>query len=435
VLQSNVDSLQLDDIIVKDRVRKDFGDIDELANSIKEVGLIQPIVVTRDYKLIAGERRLRALRKLGLAVLIHAGHFVFNDEVDDLKLKAMEIEENVKRKELSWQEAVIAKRRLLLIMQQIHGVARAGYPSRSDTLGITSAGFGINKLAALLGESNAQTSKDIELAELIEAVPQLAKAETKEAARRQASLAILVAGALQTQAQNPTKTEQKWTLFEGDFVNNVNSCEPESIDFVITDPPYGEDTQGMGPNSKQLLATSFDDSLASTRALYMDMASASWRVLREDRFASFFFGFTVYQDLVSSLLCVGFKVDLTPLIWVKNTVINTTPYTRYGRSYEPILIARKGEPKLMRPSQRDVIEVQNVITRGTQEQKYYQAQKPVELIEKLILDMSPPGATVVDFCAGSGTTGVAALRQARRVILFEKDVAACNIIRARLGAL
>ena len=91
----------------------------------------------------------------------------------------------------------------------------------------------------------------------------------------------------------------------------------------------------------------------------------------------------------------------------------------------------------MRPSQNDVIQIQNVITRGTNELKYYHAQKPVALIEKFILDLTPPGpdSTVVDFCAGSGTTGEAALRQKRRVILFEKEHGACEIIKARLGAL
>lgn len=429
------DELNLDLVIVKDRVRKDFGNLDELCDSIRAVGLIQPIVVTRDLQLIAGERRLRALKKIGVSVLVHGKLFIYNDEQDELKIKAMEIEENVKRKELSWQEAVLAKKRLLEIMQQIHGVSRPGHPSRSDSLGITSPGFGINKLAALLGESNAQTSKDIELAELIEAVPVLARAETKEAARRQASLAISVAGAIQQQAKNPPKTEQKWTLYQGDFVNNVNNIEPGSIDFAVTDPPYGEDTQGMGPNSKQLIATPFADGLAPTRDLLVQLASSAWRVLREDRFSAWFFGFELYSDLVTTLQNCGFVVDLTPLIWIKNTVINTSPYTRYGRSYEPILIARKGEPKLFRPAQRDVIAVQNVITTGVQEKKFYQAQKPVELIERLILDMSPPGATVVDFCAGSGTTGVAALKQGRRVVLFEKDIAACSIIKARLGVL
>jgi DNA modification methylase/ParB-like chromosome segregation protein Spo0J len=431
-----MDELSIDQVVVGDRVRKDFGNLDELCDSIRAVGLIQPIVITRELQLIAGERRLRALRKIGVAVLPHGKLFIYNDEQDKLKLQAMEIEENVKRKELSWQEAVIAKKKLLEVLQQIHGVARPGYPSRSDTLGITSPGFGINKLAALLGESNAQTSKDIELANLIESVPQLARAETKEAARRQASLAIAVAGAIQQQAKNPPKTEQKWSLYEGDFIiNAVNSCEANSADLVIVDPPYGADTSGMGPNSKILLAKPFKDSLVPTNVLLSHLAEQSFRVLRPNTFACFFFDFILYNDLIQQLDGWGFTVDIVPLIWIKNTVINTSPYTRYGRSYEPILLARKGEPKLMRPSQRDVIAVQNVITTGTQEKKFYQAQKPVELIERLVLDMSPPGATVVDFCAGSGTTGVAALKNGRRVVLFEKDVAACSIIKARLGAL
>jgi len=430
-----MDNLPITSVLVEERIRKDYGDIDELANSIKAIGLIHPIVVTRSFQLIAGERRLKAMKKLGIPELVHAQTFIFNDELDPLKLKAMEIEENVKRKQLSWQEEILAKARLLEVLQQIHGVAGGGRPSRSEQLGITSQGFGVNKLAALLGESNATTSKDLELAQLIKSVPSLAKAETKEAARRQVILATTVAVALQQQKLNPPKVDAKWTLYEGDFVVKSQDLERSTADLVLVDPPYGEDTQGMGPNSKQLIASAFVDSLVATRALYMDLADASWRVLREDRFAAFFFGFTVYPDLVSSLKTVGFDVDLTPLIWVKNTVINTDPYRHYGRSYEPILIARKGQPKLMRPSQRDVVEVQNVITRGTQEQKLYHAQKPVELMEKLILDLCVPSGTVVDFCAGSGSTGVAALRMGRRAILFERDAAAIAIIKSRLGVL
>ena len=86
-------------------------------------------------------------------------------------------------------------------------------------------------------------------------------------------------------------------------------------------------------------------------------------------------------------------------------------------------------------AQRDVVEIPNVITCGTQEQKFFQAQKPVALIEKFILDMTPPESIVVDFCSGSGTTGVAALQQKRRVILFEKDHGACQIIKTRLQAI
>jgi site-specific DNA-methyltransferase (adenine-specific) len=91
----------------------------------------------------------------------------------------------------------------------------------------------------------------------------------------------------------------------------------------------------------------------------------------------------------------------------------------------------------MRPSQKDVIQVETVLSSSTkpEEQKFYHTQKPVALIEKFILDMTAPGATVVDFCAGSGTTGVAATRLGRRSILFEKNPVACQIIKTRLGAL
>jgi DNA modification methylase len=426
--------LNIDEILVEDRVRREMGDLDELCNSIKSVGLIQPIVINRENKLIAGERRLRALRKLSITELVHEIHYVFNDELDPLRLKSMEIEENVKRKSLSWQEEILAKKRLLEILQEIHGVARSGNPGSSE-----STGFGVNKLAALLGESNAQTSKDLELANLISTVPQLAQAETKEAARRQVILGTAIAISLATQAAKTPEEkakEQRWTLIEGDFtVTSVNSLTPKSVDLVIVDPPYGEDSQGMGPNSKTLLASAFIDSKQPTLQVLAQLAVETYRVLRPDRFAVFFFGFEVYSALVSFLEQVGLEVDKTPLVWIKNTVINTTPYTRYGRSYEPILIARKGEPKMFRPSQRDVLSFDTVITRGTQEQKFYHAQKPLALIEKLILDLTPPESVVCDFCAGSGTTGEAALRTKRRVFLFEKDEVACRIIRARLGAL
>lgn len=55
----------IDDIKIGNRIHKDFGDIEELAGDIEQNGLINPPVVTPDLVLIAGERRLRALKHLG----------------------------------------------------------------------------------------------------------------------------------------------------------------------------------------------------------------------------------------------------------------------------------------------------------------------------------------------------------------------------------
>jgi ParB-like chromosome segregation protein Spo0J len=57
--------LKIDKIKVRDRYRKHLGDVDALAASIEELGLLHPIVTRPDGRLIAGERRLAACRRLG----------------------------------------------------------------------------------------------------------------------------------------------------------------------------------------------------------------------------------------------------------------------------------------------------------------------------------------------------------------------------------
>jgi ParB family chromosome partitioning protein len=57
--------LAIKKIRVRDRFRKDLGDLDSLAASIDQVGLLHPIVVRPDGRLIAGERRLAACKELG----------------------------------------------------------------------------------------------------------------------------------------------------------------------------------------------------------------------------------------------------------------------------------------------------------------------------------------------------------------------------------
>ena len=52
-------------IIVKKRIRRDIGDIEELMESLKKHGQLSPIIVNRNNELIAGFRRLQAAKKLG----------------------------------------------------------------------------------------------------------------------------------------------------------------------------------------------------------------------------------------------------------------------------------------------------------------------------------------------------------------------------------
>ncbi len=100
--------IDINKIKVNDRIRKDFGNIEELAKDIEENGLINPPTVTPDFELIAGERRLRACKHLGYSQ-IEVRVMTVKDEEHQLK---MEISENENRKEFTFSERVDWAKRL-----------------------------------------------------------------------------------------------------------------------------------------------------------------------------------------------------------------------------------------------------------------------------------------------------------------------------------
>lgn len=92
--------IDINKITVKERIRKDYGDLDELAQDIKENGLINPPVVTPEFELIAGERRLKAMQLLGYQQ-VEVRVMKVNDYIHQLNL---EISENESRKEFTKKE-------------------------------------------------------------------------------------------------------------------------------------------------------------------------------------------------------------------------------------------------------------------------------------------------------------------------------------------
>ena len=112
----------IDEIKVGDRIRKDLGDIPSLSNSIHERGLLQPIVITSDGTLIAGQRRLEACRSLGwrdVPVRI-VTHF------DDARSRLLaEQDENTCRKDMTPSEKV-ALGRALEALERPRATARQG---------------------------------------------------------------------------------------------------------------------------------------------------------------------------------------------------------------------------------------------------------------------------------------------------------------------
>ena len=90
---------RISDIIIGKRHRRDMGDLDAFARTIRDLGLLHPVVIRPDDTLIAGERRLRAAKLLGWTD-------VPVNVVDIEKIVLGEYTENVERKDFTYAEAV-----------------------------------------------------------------------------------------------------------------------------------------------------------------------------------------------------------------------------------------------------------------------------------------------------------------------------------------
>ena len=92
--------VKINSIKVKKRIRKDIGDINSLMQSMKKYGLINPIVINKDYELLSGYRRLYAAKRLGWKE-IEVKIVDANTELEKINI---EIEENIARKDFTPQE-------------------------------------------------------------------------------------------------------------------------------------------------------------------------------------------------------------------------------------------------------------------------------------------------------------------------------------------
>jgi ParB-like chromosome segregation protein Spo0J len=116
-----------------DRHRRELGDLKPLTESIKAIGLLHPIVLTQDHRLVAGQRRLEAVKQLGwTSVPIH----VVSTLADASQILIAERDENTRRKRLTISEAVSVGRKLEeLFKPEAERRKRATQPKKGEKVG------------------------------------------------------------------------------------------------------------------------------------------------------------------------------------------------------------------------------------------------------------------------------------------------------------
>lgn len=408
--------ISLDTIIVPEgRHRKTFEGIDELAASVQDIGLIHPIIVDKaNLHLIAGERRLRACRLLGLTELpyfegenrLYCYYSTSGDVLDEWTRKLIELDENIIRKDLPYAEECAAKLQLHELYQQKFGTTVEGQPG----------GHRLVDTAAILGEAEGKVKQDIALAKAIRERPELANCKNKSAAIKklrsgdELELRTAIAKIL---AEDAPQEASPIRVILGEALATLSNYPPDSFDFCITDPDWGVNVDdSVNLEAWGAVRVDAHRGLTSQAEIFHEV----YRVLRPGAHCYVFFASMLQEETYQMLVGCGFTVRKIPLVWYKTRSGNIDAAHRFTSAYEPIFFAHKGKPREFRvPGMEDVFNV------ATPSQKVHPTEKPLALIARLVENCSVPFELGLDPYAGSGVFGRACRVNLCRAVLIERD--------------
>ena len=402
-------------IVVKPgRTRQSFNErqVENLACSIYSVGLINAIVLEDDtLNLSSGERRLRAITLLSECGLTfkHRGQEISPGFVpviehwadNDLERLQVEVDENLEREDLTWQERAIAEARLHELRVMQHGRYTPGIAGIDEDINISGWSYA-DTAAELSGDRRSRTGqpgKDIadsvSLADFMDD-PLVANAKSKKDAVKIVK-DIRKAQEREKRAAAILLNDLPHKLHKGSYLDAP--IEPHSIDVFVIDPPYGRNMhkQKFGTNHK------YDDSdewwqehivggLLPNRLT--ELASE-----KPGAHAYIFCDFLRFTDLLVQMEVAGWTCLRRPIIWDKGHIGSYGNYEYEPRHvYDCILHARRGDRPFILMD-RDVIDDIEYIP----ERLDHPAGKPHDLYANLLRRSVNPGDTVADLMCGGGS--------------------------------
>jgi DNA modification methylase len=369
--------------------------------------------------LVAGERRMRAITDLWML----GGTFKYNDEpvpegmipyvtlgqLSPLEAEEAELEENLHRKDLTWQESAAAKAKLHRIRS-----AQAQAEGRIHTVADTAM--------ELKGRSNGSFQenlrKDIIVSRHLDN-PEVAKAKTADEAFK-----ILKRQEIAQKNVELAKTAGKTfnssihQVHNTDCLSWMTASDPEQFDVILTDPPYGMGADSFGDGGGGRLANNthqYKDDYESWKALMLQWCPLAFKVAKAQAHAYVFCDIANFHELGQMMKAAGWYVFRTPFICTKPGS-GRVPLPDEGprRQYEVLLYAIKGHKKT-------TAIYSDVITTTADAGLQHGAQKPVALFENLLQRSVRPGDTVLDSFAGSGTILPAAHRFQCKAVAIEMN--------------
>lgn len=381
--------------------------LEELARSIEQHGLLHPAVLA-GKRLVSGRRRMLAVSLLhGEDKPIFFGDFpvpkgmmpiVEKNDLDLATQKEIELDENIKRVDLSWQERAAA-------LAELHKLRVGSNPAHT----VQATG---KEIAAATGLNPVRAQENVQRALLVQSVisdPAVKKAASFAAAHRIAVNKIEAEFA----ASRKQVSKSIHTLRLGKMQEVLPTLEDNLVDCIIADPPYGIGADEFG--NAAIEAHSYDDSAIAAMRFVSELFAETPRIAKESAHIYLFCDIDLFVEFKEIAKGAGWQPWRTPLIWHKPGA-GHAPEPKRGprRNYELILYATRGQ-RFLREVRSDVLTI------APEADKRHAAQKPVALYAELLSRSCTVGDTVLDPCCGSGTIFAAAHSLNMKAIGVEAD--------------
>jgi site-specific DNA-methyltransferase (adenine-specific) len=417
---------KISEIVLNDNRRKvDESKVKELAESIKQLGLINPITVNSNNVLIAGNHRLEAFKLLGkdeieVSVL----------DLNNLLAELAEIDENLVRNELHWTDAdkQIARRKIIYL--ELYPDTKKGAVNQ-HTKDVLNENFAFSKTTANLTNQSKRTieqsvkrgieitKEEAEVLKTIDAPKSYGDILIKQTTETRAKVidALKVESKpveiiIQEIKKEEKKAEYKEKVLEARIETKINesikqgnsleileTLEDGCIDIVLTDPPYGIDyvsnrsTDENAITKRGLLNDGKDEAF--------DLLDKTCEILQRKTAVNshlyFFCSWSVFSKF-EAIISKYFTIK-TPIVWDKGNKGSGDLDNDWGNQTEIIIYCVKGK-KLINNRRGNLISVSRLHT----SKMIHPTQKPNELIKEILEVSFNEGDFVVDPFMGSGST-------------------------------
>ena len=401
--------INLDCVIPRERIREGKGpNWDEFKESFVKFGQLQPIRVEAEgtglFRIIAGYRRWSAMCELFNEGREIPGVPMGRIEVSErepvpVQVKLLqEFAENNDRADFDFVE----KARFI---RRFHEIMAAEYEGKW-TQDLT---------AHTLNISPASISHYLRVEEAVRTDSSIAKAQTLDAAVKRMKVNEKIKNRIkEAKASDNNSIERASSILSlGDARVWIQGLESSSVNLVIFDPPWGDETSHKSAENHE----AFEDSDEYAQTLMSGLFPQIYRILKDDGFCVFWFRAWAAERMVVTAETYGFNVQFTrtPCIWYKpdkTTDQNRYPEKQLIEAYEPFYILRKGDPVFYDKFTHNVFSFERVKLGSL----IHPTEKPLPLCDALVRLLTVPGETVVDPTAGSSSFLEAALRANRKAL-------------------